>query len=372
MKIGLVFTNDWELFGDGSGSIQELQIDPLNNFLETAEKYNAKITLMAEVMQQFAYQEKGLTDEKFLQDSINWENAIKKTIVCGSDVQLHIHSQWYNAVYLSENWELNYNNWAIGKIPKSIAEELILRGKTYLESIIKEVNPEYECLAFRAGAYCIQPSKDIIDILLRTGFKLDTSVTKGMKTEYFDFSKAYSNYLPWNVSSDDIIAKGSSNLVEIPIYSATGIDSPIFKKFLPKLYYKLKYGVVPSAEEFEWINYRDSVKNQRYPKKNRYYKKYQNKNLSFYISALLNTHPIQLDYDYIPASVFVAILKKIIKKYSRIIGNQTLPVIASGHFKDVPNCENINLILKLIKEQMPEQVKYLTLSEAYNYSQLTY
>ena len=44
MKIGLVLTNDWELFGDGSGDYYELQYKPLEDLLKILKEYEAKIT----------------------------------------------------------------------------------------------------------------------------------------------------------------------------------------------------------------------------------------------------------------------------------------------------------------------------------------
>ena len=55
MKIGLVFINDWELFGDGSGDYFKIQHQPLLELLDTVELHGARLTVMAEVAQQWAY-----------------------------------------------------------------------------------------------------------------------------------------------------------------------------------------------------------------------------------------------------------------------------------------------------------------------------
>jgi hypothetical protein len=44
MRLGLVLTNDWELYGDGSGDYFEVQERPLRSLLRAAEDYGAKIT----------------------------------------------------------------------------------------------------------------------------------------------------------------------------------------------------------------------------------------------------------------------------------------------------------------------------------------
>jgi len=52
MKLALILTNDWELFGDGSGDYFEIQHKPLEELLDTVEDHGAKLTVMAEVGQQ--------------------------------------------------------------------------------------------------------------------------------------------------------------------------------------------------------------------------------------------------------------------------------------------------------------------------------
>ena len=177
MKLALILTNDWELFGDGSGDYFEVQQKPLLEFLDLADAYSAKITLMAEVMQQFAHKEHG-----FSEIAQAWEQAVLRTISAGSDVQLHIHPQWLDSIRTPESWVLNYDNWVLGKLEPEIIYKLLSDGKNYLENIIRSVKPDYNCNIFRAGAYCIEPSKNVVEILTKLNFKVDTSVTKGMAT----------------------------------------------------------------------------------------------------------------------------------------------------------------------------------------------
>lgn len=45
MKLQLIFTLDYEIFGDGSGSVNREQIIPTNQLLDIFDQYNAKLTL---------------------------------------------------------------------------------------------------------------------------------------------------------------------------------------------------------------------------------------------------------------------------------------------------------------------------------------
>ena len=53
--IYLALTHDWELRGDGSGDIEEIQFAPMRRLLEIYEKFGARTTFMPDVMQQVSF-----------------------------------------------------------------------------------------------------------------------------------------------------------------------------------------------------------------------------------------------------------------------------------------------------------------------------
>jgi hypothetical protein len=369
MKIGLVLTNDWEIFGDGTGDYFEIQHNPLAELLGIMKEFDARITIMAEVGQQFAH--------LFLSDrydwakniSSSWEEILKDAIKSGSDVQLHIHPQWLNVDFDNGKWLLNMDKWAISSLDGETIEALILKGKSYLETLLKSVKPDYQCIAFRAGAYCIQPSQLIIEKLIKAGIICDTSVTKGLKNEgFYDFSRAHSNILPWICSEKSVTEQGNSGLMEIPIYSRSLLHSKVIEKFLPSLFYKSTFNIKVPKHELEWQKERERIKSIRYPREHRFYKSKQTNNLSFYLKAIAEKTVIQFDYDYIPASVFVKILSDIYKEFEPDMKEDLIiPVVASGHMKDAHTNDNLKWIFENIKKDLPEKVVYWTLSDAINY-----
>ena len=142
MKIALVMTNDWELFGDGSGDYFSLQHQPLLNLLEMLKEYNAKITIMAEVCQQFAFNQLA-NDHEFAKNiSKSWESILKKVISYKSDVQLHIHPQWLGFKYHNDSFHLNMNNWSLADHSLDTINTLITTGKEYLEFTLQKEFPK--------------------------------------------------------------------------------------------------------------------------------------------------------------------------------------------------------------------------------------
>ena len=53
--IYLALTHDWELRGDGSGDIEQIQFAPLRRLLEIYAKWNVRTTILPDVMQQLAF-----------------------------------------------------------------------------------------------------------------------------------------------------------------------------------------------------------------------------------------------------------------------------------------------------------------------------
>lgn len=366
MEIGIIFTNDWELFGDGSGNYFDVQEKPLRDIIDMNQKYGSKITVMAETMQNVFFKMHS-ENEHFQNISKAWDNILKDAVSSGNDVQLHLHPQWLGASIEKGKIKLQMNKWAIGKLDKHLSFELLKSGKAYLENLLQQVNPDYKCIGFRAGAYGIEPSKHIIQSLIDLEFEVDCSVTKGfVNPGFFDFSKAHSNFKPWNVAIDDIKKEGSSSLLEFPIYAVSGIESQVLKKFVPNVYYKLKFGASPTSKESEWAKERDKIKEERYPRNRRFYKKGK-KNLKWFANAVLSKTSMQLDYDYLPASTFIKVIEDLlrqIEKENLADSYQFLPIIASGHTKDMHSIENLESIVKSITNQYSGTIKFMTLTEA--------
>lgn len=373
MKIGLILSNDWELFGDGSGNYFEIQHKPLEALLTTVENHGAKLTVMAEVGQQWAHQK--ICDRELWAGEVadSWESILKETIKRNSDVQLHLHPQWLNAKYGNNKWELDLKQWAISSLAPPEIEKVLREGKQYLDSLLQPVNPDYECIAFRAGAYCIQPSNIVIQKLLNVGMRCDTSVTKGMYNHsFFDYRDAYSNFLPWFVSQEDIKYKNQTNegLLEIPIYSRAGFDFQVLTLISPRLFYLIRFGVLISEQDKNWHVERRKVRDRRYPLSQRPFMSDRLTSIKWLLSKIIARSSIQLDYDFLSPKVFAKFLQKAYEQeISRDWRDQdiVIPIMASGHVKDMHNCDNIGRILSEISIRLKDKVVFWTLSDAIEY-----
>jgi hypothetical protein len=375
MKLGLILSNDWELFGDGSGDYFDIQHRPLEDLLEVFAKYEAKLTVMAELGQQWAHQR--ISDREPWARNVceAWESILEATIKKKHDVQFHLHPQWLDAHYKNNKWQVNLENWAISSLPAETMASIFKKGKLYLENVLRPVAPSYECVAFRAGAYCMQPSSVVIHKLLNAGIVCDTSVTKGMyNRDFFDYRDAYSNLLPWFVNSEDVRYQNDQDgeLLEIPIHSYNSIDIPVLREFIsPRLYFLIFAGTWLPRRDVKWLLERSRTELQRYSAVNRPFMKTKKiTSARWLLSKVMAAVGRQLDYDILPPKIFAQRIQKALEDKSiRKYENQDIiiPIMASGHVKRMHDCNNLEHILNEVQSRLREKIIFWTLSEAVDY-----
>ncbi|MDH3598440.1 MAG: hypothetical protein OEU26_02235 [Candidatus Tectomicrobia bacterium] len=380
MKIGLVLSNDWELFGNGSGDYFEIQHHPLQQLLDVVEGHGAPLTVMAEIGQQWAHQRLGQHESWAHDIACAWESILQDSIRRGSDVQLHLHPQWLNATYENHQWQVDHGCLSVSALPEAEMAWVLQKGKADLEALLKPIAAHYECLAFRSGWYCMQPSQAVTRYLLKAGFRCDTSVVPGAhEAPLYDYRGAYSNCIPWFANPDDVRYKSDapSGLLEIPIHSYESIDWPILHRFnWNRLADLLSFGVLVSKEDVTWSIARKEMERQRRLAAggehilHQVRKKSIPDKLKRYLSRLLIVQStFRLDYDNLSPQTFVKCLQRVYEANRRNWPHDDviLPIMASGHVKRMLSCENINRILEKLHRQFKDDVLYWTLSDATQY-----
>jgi hypothetical protein len=137
-------------------------------------------------------------------------------------VQLHLHASYFNARHEAGRWVQDWSEYNFAGLPLPRLNEIVRIGKDYLETLLKPVSPDYECLAFRAANWAVSPSRNVIRALHENGIRIETSVFKhGHRSGIvsFDYSHAHSDLVPWRVAEDDVCRQDQAGkLLEIPIY----------------------------------------------------------------------------------------------------------------------------------------------------------
>ena len=235
VKIGLIFTLDYEIHGNGSGEFENWAYFPTAQMLNVFDAYGAKLTIMAEMCHYWAMKR---YKDLFARNIFLFESQLKNAIERGHDVQFHFHPQWIDAKFENGSWHLDFSRKTIERLCNNYNEAYfyLKKGKTELQDLLTPANPDYQCICFRAGFLQMQPSENMIKALTDAGFLSDSSVSKGMKVDdnlrSVEYSSAYSKYRPWKTSNFEICQNDEAGKIfEFPLLSdSTGLIDRIINK----------------------------------------------------------------------------------------------------------------------------------------------
>ena len=182
--IYVLYSGDYEVFMGGNYLPEsKVLLEPTDVMLDVFESIEVPVTLFADLLCLWRYRELGLRE---FPDQV--DEQLRNVVRRGHDVQMHIHPHWPKTdIDRREDGSTHYNFEKIWMYPGPHFENLygfmlehLQHGKEYLNSLLKEVLSDYECLAYRAGAYGIVPGeKEILAALEDAGYLIDSSVVPG-------------------------------------------------------------------------------------------------------------------------------------------------------------------------------------------------
>ena len=222
--LNVALTFDYELyFGENFGTANEILFDPTEELLNILDSHSVKATFFVDVLSVRMHEKYGLSEycDRFIAQ-------IKDMVNRGHDVQLHIHSNWLKSEYKDGKWVFDIDSYRIhtfGFDPEGemSADYIIKWGKEFLENILKPTDPNYKCISYRAGGYCIQPHKELFKALLDNGIYVDSSVS--MKQEAHSVNEYDYRNVPdangWWVGIDsplnEPVKKTNDSVYEVPV-----------------------------------------------------------------------------------------------------------------------------------------------------------
>jgi hypothetical protein len=212
--IECVFTVDYEIFGDGTGSTKELMYEPAQKMKSIFDQYGVPFVLFVEVAELEILERAG-TDASI--------DLVKRQVQdfhhAGIEVGLHIHPQWYNARRQDGEWLVDFSEYNMCTFPEHRIAEIVDRGLAHLRRMLEI--PDYTPLSYRAGALLFQPSQTIARVLAERGIKLDSSVYKGGMRQQpkLNYRAALKNGYYWRFDKDAATPDLHGILLEIPVYS---------------------------------------------------------------------------------------------------------------------------------------------------------
>jgi hypothetical protein len=212
--IECIFTLDYEIYGNGTGSLKELVYEPAERLREIFQKWNARFVNFVEVAEFERIDALG-TDADI--DLV--KRQIRELHRDGFETGLHLHPQWCNASFADGRWTLDYSEYNLCTLPQKRIAEVVGNSLNYLRYVLDD--PGFTPLSFRAGNWLFQPTKTAADVLARNGIRVDSSVFKGglQHSHGLDYRSALGNGDFWSFSSDATKPDPMGHWMEIPIYT---------------------------------------------------------------------------------------------------------------------------------------------------------
>ena len=217
----IIFSFDYELFfGVKSGTVQKTLIEPTNLLLDCMESVGAKGNFFIDYLM-FERLEK-LIDERAKSDLKMIKDQVRDMVRRGHRIELHLHPHWIDAVYNGDGtWNYSdFTHYSLYSLGKEEVARQFREGTAYLTKLAREVDPDYQICAFRAGGWTIQPFEIVKDCFKENGIAIDSSVMQGTysKNQYskFDFRDAPDKDF-YHFSNDVCVEEKKGEFLEVPI-----------------------------------------------------------------------------------------------------------------------------------------------------------
>jgi hypothetical protein len=212
--IHLVFTVDYEVYGNGLGSLEHLVYNPTEQLVDIFQKHNVRFVAFIEAAELERIEASGADRTIVL-----IEQQIRRLYQDAFEVALHLHPQWCNAQYRNGRWRLDYNEYNLCTLPRARIADIVDRSLRYLRHVVGD--SAFTPLAFRAGNWLFQPTHTAATVLAECGIRVDSSVFKGgvLHNHGLDYRPALKNGYYWRFRDDANEPDEQGDWIELPIYS---------------------------------------------------------------------------------------------------------------------------------------------------------
>jgi hypothetical protein len=221
-RVIVLVHDDWEIRGNGTGNVADLQYLPSLFLLRLARELGLRVTFMAEVMQQLAMSHFAAAHRNLRIQTALWEECLAMYAEEGHDVQLHIHPHWHEARFEKGFFRLGHN-WNLATYPDAARTEILGSAISYLTTLMRKLDPQYAVHSFKAGSWGLQPSGGLLRDLDRAGVRLVMGPGKAiaLKSPYFeaDYRAMEEDLLPYYPNFDNVerVSTRAQRIVVLPL-----------------------------------------------------------------------------------------------------------------------------------------------------------
>ena len=347
MTFHLITTLDYELFGDGSGCLNNCLLRPTDSFLQVCERAGAPAVLFVETLEFRAMFEQ--RERKEVPTSKYYESVAQQLGNCaenGHELQLHLHPQWSMANWKADKWVLDFSRWRVGDLSKEQTVECIDDGVGWLQSVLQQNSADWlekhsmktVCNVFRAGGWTLQPAGPVCQALQSRGVLVDSTVAPGQKNsasgDWYDFShnpdKPY-----WFFDKDVLIESDNGTMLEVPILTAE-VGAKAHAKALKENKSQ------PAFPEGCFGTY--AGPNSRW------------QSLKAKVGKVLNMGRVMLDFSTMPSWMLIEITQRYMERFQNF--PEPVPLVAIGHNKNFTNWSRDNFAEYLAWASSQSEIKF--------------
>jgi len=212
--IDCIFTIDYEIYGDGTGSLKDLVFEPAKQLKGLFEKWNVRFVSFVEVAEFEKVDVFGTDPAIGLV-----KQQIRDLYESGFEIGLHLHPQWCNARYDHGRWVLDVTEYNLCTLSQKRIAEIVERSLGYLRNVLEQ--PDFSPLSFRAGNWLFQPTRTAARVLSDHGIKIDSSVFKGgvQRNHQLDYRPALKNGYYWPFTDNANEPNPGGTWIEVPIHT---------------------------------------------------------------------------------------------------------------------------------------------------------
>lgn len=325
--IECIFTLDYEIYGNGTGSLREHVYEPAKQLHDIFVEWKARFVNFVEVAEFRKIEEVGSDAAIELVKGQIYEFHKE-----GFETALHLHPQWWNGHYTNGQWHLDSNEYNLCVLPTPRITEIVCGSLKYLEYVTRQTS--FTPLSFRAGNWLFQPTTRVANVLADRGIRLDSSVFKGGLQHTFglDYRPALRNGFYWTFSSDVNIPDPKGNWTEVPIHS--------------EMVFPWK---LATSKRLSFSNGNGTAGRRARHKVNRA------------LDLLRLRYPVKLDFCRMTLIELTTMMERVIRQDRRCPDLYT-PIVAIGHTKDLTDPRTVGEFLAFLHQN---KIPVSTFNEAY-------
>jgi hypothetical protein len=314
--IECVFTLDYEIYGNGTGSLGDLVYEPAKQLAELFQRYGARFVVFVEAAELARIEECGADP---MIGTV--KEQIRNLDRAGFEIGLHIHPWWCNASRQGVKWILDQREYNLCTLPAARISAILSDAIAYLRRLVDR--PDYTPISFRAGNWLFQPTEPAATILAESGIRVDSSAFRGgwQHDHGLDYRRTPQGLCFWQFGSDVTTVDPRGPLIEVPIHTEM---VPFWgMQAAKRLALGNTFGLAGRSPVGALNRMRDFLRLK---------------------------YPLKLDFCRLTAAQMIGMVRGVLEEDSKAPGIYR-PLVAIGHTKDLTDIGAVETFLAFLRKQ---------------------